>query len=254
MLTSAVHLLFVIPARLGSSRLREKPLRLLGDEPLICHVARSVVDWGFDAPVVVATDDRRVVEAVAAIGIVGVLTRSDHRSGTERVAEVAGLPRFAPCATVVNVQGDHPFLPRVVAEAVLRRLAAGDPIATAAAPLSTTSLEDPHRVKVVVAAATRRALGFSRIPPASEEWPCDVEVLEHVGVYGYTRDALMSWVGLRPLPEEEKEGLEQLRPLGHGIRIGVGRVAGPVPLAVDTEQDLARAEEQLHIAHMGSSG
>lgn len=246
-----MHLLIVIPARIGSARLPEKPLRLLGGEPLIRVVTRNVLDWGFGAPVVVATDDARVAAAVAPLGAEALLTRVDHPTGTDRVAEVASRPPYSGAAVVLNVQGDQPFAGRDVAEAALARIAAGDPLATAAAPLAREAVTDRHRVKVVVDRASSRALRFAREVPGSAAWPCGVDVLEHVGVYAYTAAALRRWAALEAAPEERREGLEQLRPLAHGLPIGVGRAAGPAPLGIDTAADLARAEELLTAAGRG---
>ncbi len=240
MLTFAVHLLIVVPARIGSSRLREKPLCLLGGEPLIRHVCRNVRSWHLDASVVVATDDVRVRNAVVAMGVDAVMT-GVHRCGTERVAEVVARWRSHPVEVVLNVQGDEPFLPRDTVVDVIDRVRAGEPIMTAGAPLSAAARTDRHRVKVVVDGPGGRALRFSRDLPASVVWPCAVEVQLHVGVYAYTRAALARWVALAPTEREMEEGLEQLRPLEYGIPIGVAKCAA-APLSIDTEMDLQRAD------------
>jgi 3-deoxy-manno-octulosonate cytidylyltransferase (CMP-KDO synthetase) len=166
-------------------------------------VARRALELDLDHRVVVASDDERVLEAVAPLGVEGVMTSPGLGSGTERVAAVAALPQFAECGIVLNVQGD--------------------------------------RVKVVVD-GTGRALRFSRVLPASGAWTCEVEVLHHIGIYAYERRALERWVKLSPDEQELAEGLEQLRPLAHDIPIGVARLETPAPRGVDTEEDLVVAE------------
>lgn len=208
-------------------------------------VARRVLALGLDARVVVATDDARVVAAVAPLEVEAVLTRADHRCGTERVAEVAALPRFADAQVVLNVQGDEPLLPGAAARGALARLDLGDGIGTAAVPLQADGLADPHLVKVVVDQAGR-ALRFSRTVPASGAWDGEVDLLRHVGVYAYSRGALQRWAELPPTDAELALGLEQLRPLAHGLTIGVARIDAAVAPGIDTEEDLARAE-----AHFG---
>jgi 3-deoxy-manno-octulosonate cytidylyltransferase (CMP-KDO synthetase) len=232
---------------------REKPLRLLGGEPLIRHVVQNVLAWGFDAPVVVATDDIRVVEAVAFLNVESALSHTEHHSGTSRVAEVVASPGFREAEVVLNVQGDQPFVTRELVQAVLECVEGGEEIATAGVPLAPDAVTDPSRVKVVVDGSARCALRFSRSLPASAAWSCDVDVLEHVGLYAYTRRALERWVGLSPDAAEKSEGLEQLRPLAHGISIGVAPCAAPAPISIDTEHDLLRAQEYMtFVGHGGS--
>lgn len=204
-------------------------------------MARRALEVDLEARVVVASDDARVLDAVAPLGVEGVLTSPELGSGTERVAAVAALPQFAGSGIVLNVQGDEPFFPLEAALGAVERVRSGDPIGTAAAPLAQSDLMDPNRVKVVVD-ETGRALRFSRVLPASGAWACQVEVLHHIGIYAYERRALERWVKLRPDELELSEGLEQLRPLAHDIPIGVARLEFPAPRGVDTEEDLVLAE------------
>lgn len=220
----------------------------MGGEPLIRRVVRTVLEWGFDAPVVVATDDVRVLEAAEPLGALGVLTLRARPSGTHRVAAVVNLPRFAAVDTVLNVQADLPWVRKEIAMAALRRLAVGDPIGTVGVPLTPGALEDTDRVKVVVDTESGRAMGFSRSVPVGDARSSDAQLLEHVGVYTYTREALRDWARLPVHPSEQAEQLEQLRPLAHGIAIGVSRCPGPAPVSIDTERDLARAQLQLAVA------
>ncbi len=246
----AVQLLCVIPARLGSTRLPDKPLRLLAGEPLVRVVVRRVLELDLAPRIVVAADDPRVLEAVAPLGVDGVLTGPEIGSGTERVAAVARLPEYADADVILNVQGDEPFVSGVAAVGAVQRVLAGDAIATAAGPLSAAAALDPNRVKVVVD-ETGRALRFSRALPASGAWACRVEVLHHVGVYAYTRRGLLRWVGLPPAPEEVAEALEQLRPLAHGIAVGVARTHEAAPPGIDTPDDLITAEQYMNAQSQG---
>ena len=231
----------MIPARLGSTRLPHKPLRLLSGELLICRVAARALELDFVSRVVVATDHREVAEAVSDLPVDAVLTDPTLGSGTERVAAVAELPQYADSSVVLNIQGDEPFFPADAARGAVDRVDQGDPIGTAGAPLTGASVTDLHRVKVVVDGAGR-ALRFSRVLPASFAWACDVNVLQHIGIYAYRRSVLRQWIRWGQAPEEFEEGLEQLRPLSNGVSVGVARVDGPVPPAIDTEEDLVEAE------------
>ncbi len=194
--------------------------------------------------VIVATDDDAVRRAVSPLGVEAVMTGSAHRSGTERVAEVVSALRLSAGAVVVNVQGDEPFVSAEAIRGAIARVDGGDPIGTAAAPLASDHRLDPHRVKVVVDGGGR-ALRFSRMLPASAAWACETRVWLHLGVYAYRPDALRRWVALPRGGDEEREGLEQLRPLAHGIPIGVSLVAGDGHFGIDTLEDLVRAEQHM---------
>lgn len=239
-----MRVLGVIPARLGSTRIPNKPLQLLAGEPLVTRVIQRVRDLGLVDELVVATDSTMVSRVVELAGARAVLTRESHANGTERVAEVAALPEFAGCEVVANIQGDEPFLPAEALSGALRRVADGDDVGTAAAPLPAEQAEDPDRVKVV-SDATGRALYFSRAAiPYRRDRAVAVRDLywQHLGVYAYRRDALERWIRLAPALVEEAEQLEQLRALYHGFRVGVARLAEPAQPGVDTPADLRRAE------------
>src|SRR5262245_25938535 len=156
-----MRVLGVIPARLGSTRLPHKPLQLLAGAPLVTRVIQRVRKLGLVNDLVVATDSTMVARVAELSGVQAVMTRDSHTSGTERVAEVAERPEFASHEVVVNIQGDEPFLSRAALEGALARVASGDDIGTAAAPLDPEAAEDPGRVKVIADAAGR-ALYFSR--------------------------------------------------------------------------------------------
>jgi len=197
---------------------------------------------------VIATDSEEVADAVRAAGATVEMTDPAHPSGTDRVAEVAARPRYAAFDAIVNVQGDEPFVdPQAIGLALAQVTTHGFSLGTAAARARPEILADPNVVKVV-AADDGRALYFSRAPIPYLRDGADASVLasrvlQHVGVYAYSRAALERWVGLPPHPLEQIERLEQLRPLADGISMGVGVIDGPVAGGIDTEDDLRRADE-----------
>ena len=243
-----------IPARHGSTRLPGKPLRLLGGEPLIVHVVRRARAAGA-AQVVVATDDARVAAALADSNIEVCLTRTDHASGSDRLAECAAKLGWLDDAVVVNLQGDEPFAPAAGIAAVARALVEdGADMATLAAPIeSAREWFDPNCVKVV-RDLHGRAMYFSRAPvPWARDAlardrasiPDGLEVLRHIGIYAYRAGFLKAFARLPMTPLERAESLEQLRALEHGHAIAVRITPEPFPPGVDTEDDLARAERTL---------
>lgn len=238
-------LLGVIPARLASSRLPRKPLLSLAGEPLILWVARRVAEHGGCDRLVVATDAREIATVVERAGFEAVLTSPAHRSGTERVAEVAGNKAFREYDLVLNVQGDEPFIAAAALAGAVARVCGGDPIGTAAGTLEAKLAGDPNRVKVVTD-PRGRAVYFSRAAiPFDRDGTGRALYRQHVGVYACTREALERWVTLPPVPEEESERLEQLRPLLHGIPIGVALLDEPAAPGIDTSADLTWAEAAL---------
>ena len=243
-----MRVLGVIPARLGSTRLPNKPLQLLAGEPLITRVIQRVMEYGVLQDLVVATDSHMVAQVVERTGVRAILTHDGHLSGTDRVAEAAGRPEFAQFDVVANVQGDEPFIPRDAVAGAIERIGMGDDIGTAAAPLAVELADDPARVKVVTDAGGR-ALYFSRsvIPHRRETTdPSDGLYWQHLGIYVYTRAALSRWVGAPPSAAEQAERLEQLRALHVGLTIGVARLSEAALPGVDTPDDLRRAEAHWH--------
>jgi len=252
--------LAVIPARLGSTRLPRKPLRLLAGLPLVVRVWQRVVETGVADRVVVATDSVEIVDVIRERGGEVVMTREDHPSGTDRVAEVASRPEFASFEAIVNVQGDEPFVSRDAILGAARMVTeAGFGLGTAAVRAGTAILQDPDVVKVV-AADDGRALYFSRsgIPYLRDARNTrDAEmhrdrVWQHIGLYAYDRSSLMRWVALPPGPLEQIERLEQLRPLSAGMPIGVALIDEPFRPGIDTEADLERANRDW-LVHTTSS-
>lgn len=241
--------LAVIPARLGSTRLPRKPLRLLAGLPLVVRVWERVRDLDLADRIVVATDSEQVTAAVAPHGIEVVETSPDHPSGTDRVAEVASLPEFDRFEAILNVQGDEPFVAEDALRGALAQVTGGRfPLGTAAVRARADICQDPNVVKVV-AADDGRAMYFSRaaIPylrDRADEAQLDGRVWQHVGVYAYSREALARWVALPPHPLELIERLEQLRPLAAGMAMGVAFLDQPLRGGIDTEADLERANRE----------
>lgn len=243
-----MRVLGVIPARLGSTRLLNKPLQLLAGEPLVTRVVQRVAAYGLVDELVVATDSPMVVQVVERTGVPAVLTDEAHSTGTERVAEVADRAEYRDYDVIVNIQGDEPFLDREALEGSLARVEQGDEVGTAAAPLEPGLVKDPARVKVVTDLAGR-ALYFSRavIPYRREaDDLADGLYWQHLGIYAYNRASLARWVSLPPTPAELAERLEQLRALQHGMTIGVTRLSASALPGVDTPDDLKRAEAHWH--------
>jgi len=238
--------LAVIPARLGATRLPRKPLRLLAGLPLVLRVWQRVSETAVAERVVIATDSDEVAAIATAAGAEVVMTSASHASGTERVAEVARLPEFAAYDAIINVQGDEPFVSRQALLGATRMVTDGGyGVGTAAVPATPDILGNPNVVKVV-AAPDGRAMYFSRaaIPFLRSRDDAELQrayIWQHLGVYAYEWSALMRWVDLPESPLEQIERLEQLRPLGAGISIGVSLIDEPVRPGIDTEEDLARA-------------
>jgi 3-deoxy-manno-octulosonate cytidylyltransferase (CMP-KDO synthetase) len=221
---------------------------MLAGEPLITRVIQRVQEHGQVDELVVATDSPMVARVVERSAVRAVLTSRTHPTGTDRVAEVAARPEFAAYDAVVNVQGDEPFLAREALAGAIARVAQGDDVGTAAAPLDAALVHEPARVKVVTDAGGR-ALYFSRaaIPHLREAGDLTPTLYwQHVGLYAYTREALGRWSALEPSPAELAERLEQLRALHHGLRVGVALLDEPVEPGVDTPDDLRRAEAHWH--------
>lgn len=248
--------LCVLPARLGSQRIPRKPLQIVGGRPL--------VEWSWTAAcavpgideVVVATDSEEIAAAVRGFGGTARLTRADHPSGTDRVAEAA---EASDADIVVNYQADEPFLePDAVRKAIDAVSAGPREVATLAAPIASEAEWRSSAVVKVVRASDGRALYFSRAPiphprDAPRDWPAASSTdvgrvggpwLRHVGLYVYTRGALARWVALPPSALEDIERLEQLRALEDGLDIEVCIVPAGHP-GVDVPEDIARADRLL---------
>jgi 3-deoxy-manno-octulosonate cytidylyltransferase (CMP-KDO synthetase) len=242
----------IIPARLASTRLPNKPLADLGGKPMIVRVAERARASGATR-IVVATDHADILAACAAHGIDARMTRSDHPSGTDRIAEVARELGLAMDEVVVNLQGDEPLIDPGLLAACASRIGADVPMATCAHPLGDLAdVFNPNVVKVVLDKAGR-ALYFSRatIPwhrdafaATRDALPPGYAPLRHIGLYAYSNAFLQAYPGLEPAPLEQVEALEQLRVLWHGYPIAVHITDSAPEAGVDTPDDLARV--RLH--------
>jgi 3-deoxy-manno-octulosonate cytidylyltransferase (CMP-KDO synthetase) len=236
----------VIPARWAARRFPGKPLALVAGRPLLQRVWEAAREAKSLRAVIVATDDERIARAARGFGAEVALTRADHPSGTDRLAEVAlGLED----EIVVNVQGDEPLLEGFAIDAAVEALRGdpGAPMATLVHPAEAQAAADPHRVKVVLD-RNGFALYFSRAeipargPGATGQ---DPPPWQHVGVYAYRRPFLLELVRLAPTPLERAEGLEQLRALEHGHRIRCAVLERWRGIPVDVPEDVARVEQRL---------
>lgn len=246
--------LVVIPARYASVRLPGKPLRMIAGRPMLQHVHQRAQESGAD-DVIIATDDERIAQAAAGFGAKVRMTSTDHRSGTDRLAEVSRLENWPDDRVVVNLQGDEPLMPPALIDhcaALLGESGAG--MATLASPLaSRKDFLNPNVVKVVVDERgdalyfSRAAIPFAR--DAGQGALALATALHHHGLYAYRADVLRRLVAAERAPLEIVEELEQLRALTLGIRIRVGIPARRPGPGVDTEEDLVRVEREL----LGSS-
>jgi len=252
-MTEPFDFVVAIPARYGSSRLPGKPLADIAGQPMIVHVARRAREAGASA-VVIATDDQRIADAVLPLGLQVQMTRSDHVSGTDRLAECAALQGWADDRIVVNLQGDEPLAPPAAIRAVAQCLhASSAPVATLAVVLDeSANLFDPACVKLVRNAAGD-AMYFSRAPiPWDRDRFAQDRVtltgahwLRHVGLYAYRVGALREFAAMPPGVLEQVESLEQLRVLEAGWRIAVAISPVAIPAGIDTPADLQRVRELL---------
>jgi 3-deoxy-manno-octulosonate cytidylyltransferase (CMP-KDO synthetase) len=258
----------IIPARFASTRLPGKPLLDLAGKPMVVRVAERARESGADR-VVIATDDPRIESAAMMHGVDVVMTRADHPTGTDRLAEASAILGLPDAAIVVNVQGDEPLLDPAVIRDVAETLATEPDadIATACHPLdSAAEFFNPNVVKVVCdargfalyfsrapipfdrdrfgtafadavgAGAVARSVGPALAPPLPHDYPA----YRHIGLYAYRAKFLRRYPTLAQTALERFEALEQLRALGHGHRIVVRVLGGPLAPGVDTEEDLVR--------------
>ena len=234
--------LCIIPARYASTRLPGKPLRDIAGKPMIVRVYERAVQAKRVQDVVVATDDERIRTAVEEHGGRAVMTRTDHATGTDRLAEVA--EKMTDYDLIINVQGDEPLIDPTVIDALVEPFLADARLSMATAKTLLTDEEEianPNNVKVITDLAGN-ALYFSRarIPYARNE---GANVYNHIGIYAYRRDFLLSHARMAPTPLERSESLEQLRALENGHRIHVIETDA-VFIGVDTEEDLTAVNEE----------
>jgi 3-deoxy-manno-octulosonate cytidylyltransferase (CMP-KDO synthetase) len=242
----------IVPARYQSTRLPGKPLALIDGKTMVEHVCRRIADARTVQATLVATDDSRVADAVAAFGGTAVMTRTDHVSGTDRLAEVAA---HLSAVIVVNVQGDEPLMTGAAIDAAVVPLLANreELVSTLRRRIDDRAdLDNPAVVKVVVDGEgfalyfTRKAVPFVRPgQPAPASW-------RHLGLYAYRRSFLLKFAALAPTPLERAEGLEQLRALEHGYRIRTVET-GIDAIGVDTPEDLERVRQAMERPRHGSA-
>jgi 3-deoxy-manno-octulosonate cytidylyltransferase (CMP-KDO synthetase) len=241
----------IIPARLASTRLPNKPLADLGGKPMVVRVAERASQSGA-SQVVVATDHADILSACREHGVLAHMTRADHPSGTDRIAEVAAAMSLPADAVVVNVQGDEPLISPALIAATAGLISSDVPMATAAHPVADVAeVFNPNVVKVVLGKAGR-ALYFSRatIPwhrdafaQSKEVLPLGYAPLRHIGLYAYSNAFLQEYPRLALSPLEQIEALEQLRVLWHGYPIAVHVTPDAPAAGVDTPEDLARVRQ-----------
>ena len=242
----------VIPARISSTRLPGKPMLLIGGKPMVVRVAEQAAQSGAQQ-IWIATDHHPIMAAVHEHGFKACLTKADHPSGTDRIAEVVAQQQWSDDTIIVNVQGDEPLIPPQLIRSVAQHLHDHPEcaIATACHPIhDEASMRNPNIVKAVLD-KDNNAMYFSRAPipyprdafAHNTPLPTDMTVLRHIGIYAYRASFLRAYEKLAPTALEQIEALEQLRALWHGYKIGVTITEDAPPSGVDTEADLIVARE-----------
>ncbi|MFM7760792.1 MAG: 3-deoxy-manno-octulosonate cytidylyltransferase [Burkholderiaceae bacterium] len=241
----------IIPARMASTRLPDKPLADIAGLPMVVRVAERA-RLSRAERVIVATDHASVMAACEQAGVEVMMTRADHPSGTDRIAEIAATMSLPGDAIIVNVQGDEPLIDPELINACAACVSANAPMATAAHPIHIVEdVLNPNVVKVVLD-AKGDAMMFSRAPlpwhrdgfaHGTHTMPAGYVPLRHIGIYAYRCDFLLNYATLAVSPLETIEALEQLRVLWHGFRIAVHLVEHAPAAGVDTAEDLARVRQ-----------
>ncbi len=245
----------IIPARFGATRLPGKPLLDIAGKPMIQHVYERALESGAGR-VVIATDDQRIADAAETFGCQACMTDAGHRSGTDRITEVAEMLALPDDDIIVNLQGDEPLMPAVVIRQVADNLAANSEasMSTVCAKITTASeLFDPHVVKVVrnerdmAVYFSRASIPWDRGAFASttEILPEKSEHYRHIGIYAYRVGFLKQYTQWPPCTMEDMESLEQLRALWHGHHIHVAEAVDTPLAGVDTERDLEVVRARL---------
>lgn len=240
----------IIPARLSATRLPAKPLADIGGKPMVVRVAEQAALSGA-RKVIVAADHVDIINACKENGVEAYLTRTDHPSGTDRIAEVAKKLSLPDETVVVNVQGDEPLINPQLIKATAEQINAQTPVATAAHAISELEeVFNPNIVKVTLD-KNGHALYFSRAPipwcrddfaQSKDTWPKDYAPLRHIGLYAYQNAFLQHYPLLESSPLEKNESLEQLRILWHGTSIAVHITPDAPAPGVDTPEDLLRVQ------------
>lgn len=232
----------VIPARYSSTRLPGKPLKDICGKPMICRVWERASRAESVAEVIVATDDERILQAVEKNSGRAMMTRADHKTGTDRLAEVA--EKFPDADVIVNVQGDEPLIEPALIDELVAEFANDDALqmATVATELTEADeMQNPNNVKVVLD-KNGNALYFSRSLIPYPRNAGKSQVFKHIGIYAYRRNFLLAYAKMEPTPLEQSESLEQLRALENGYKIRVIKSDCRF-VGVDTEDDLKLVNE-----------
>ena len=233
-----MKIICVIPARYASTRLPGKPLADIAGKPMIVRVYERALKAQIPSEVIVAVDDERVFEAVEAAGGKVIMTKKDHPTGTDRLAEVA--QKFPDVDVIINIQGDEPLIDPSVIDELAKQFIENPELnmATVKTPMQEDEKNEPSNVKVITD-KDGYALYFSRSLIPYPRNDVGVKVYKHIGIYGYKRDFLLQYATMQPTPLEQTESLEQLRALENGYKIKVIATDKHF-VGVDTKEDLAR--------------
>jgi 3-deoxy-manno-octulosonate cytidylyltransferase (CMP-KDO synthetase) len=238
----ADEFVIIVPARAGSSRLPNKPLAQINGKSLLERVLDLAQSSNAKATFI-ATDNKKIREHAEAIGATVIMTREDHISGLDRVAEAANILELPDETRILNLQGDEPFMPLAIINSLTSHLSKDSSIATACVPLTDRKqIENPNEVKVV-RSLSKRAMYFSRSIIPNEFTSGYDSYLKHLGIYAYENKTLQELTALKPTSNELQEKLEQLRFLDHGYNIFVEDYPYESPIGIDTPNDLERAIE-----------
>ena len=238
----ADEFVIIVPARAGSSRLPNKPLAQINGKSLLERVLDLAQSSNAKATFI-ATDNKKIREHAEAIGATVIMTREDHISGLDRVAEAANILELPDETRILNLQGDEPFMPLAIINSLTSHLSKDSSIATACVPLTDRKqIENPNEVKVV-RSLSKRAMYFSRSIIPNEFTSGYDSYLKHLGIYAYENKTLQELTALKPTSNELQEKLEQLRFLDHGYNIFVEDYPYESPIGIDTPTDLERAIE-----------
>ena len=238
----ADEFVIIVPARAGSSRLPNKPLLQINGKSLLERVLELAQSSNAKATFI-ATDNKKIREHAEAIGATVIMTREDHISGLDRVAEAANILELPDETRILNLQGDEPFMPLEIINSLTIHLSKDSSIATACVPLTDRKqIENPNEVKVV-RSLSKRAMYFSRSVIPNEFTSGYDSYLKHLGIYAYENKTLQELTALQPTANELQEKLEQLRFLDHGYNIFVEDYPYESPIGIDTPTDLERAIE-----------
>ena len=233
-----MKIICVIPARYASTRLPGKPLADIAGKPMIVRVYERALKAKIPSEVIVAVDDERVFKAVETAGGKVVMTKKDHPTGTDRLAEVA--QKFPDVDVIINIQGDEPLIDPSVIDELAKQFIENPELnmATVKTPMQEDEKNEPSNVKVITD-KNGYALYFSRSLIPYPRNDMGVQVYKHIGIYGYKRDFLLQYATMQPTPLEQTESLEQLRALENGYKIKVIATDKHF-VGVDTKEDLAR--------------